>query len=110
MIIISIKLQKWNIGIKMFEIIFKFKYTDAGEWYINNLIYNLYFILEHINNNNFYKECEIYINLLNTKYNLNISNIYRLTDIGLDINNLNMLQNQNNINNYIENVIKVIKY
>jgi len=107
MIIISIKLQKWNIAIKMFEIIFKFKYTKSEEWYINNLIYNLYFILEHVNNNNnnnsnFYKECEIYLNLLDTIHNLNISNIYRLTDVGLNINNLNMLQNQTNINNYIE--------
>jgi len=102
MIIISSKLQKWDIGIKMYKIIFKLKYDDSSEWWINNLLHNLQFFIGHTKEESFFRDCEIYLNLLDKKHNLNLGLINKYTDMGLDINNLNMLYNQNYQNTYIE--------
>jgi hypothetical protein len=73
MIIVSERIKKHDIGIKMYEIIFFNKYIDAGEWWSNNLIFNLQFFIDKVDKNtnlNFFKNCETYINLLKGKYNL----------------------------------------
>ena len=88
MIIIGLKLKKFDVSIKMFEIIFKFKYIKSSEWWINNLIFNLQFCLNHVKDNKFFRNCEEYINLLYPIYKLNTELIYSFTKMGLDINNL----------------------
>lgn len=63
MIIVSEKLKKYEIGIRMFEIIFELQYIDAGEILINNLIYNLQFFI--------YKNTDIkFVNKMNSYFSL----------------------------------------
>ena len=50
MIIVCERLKKYDIGLKMFNIIFTMKYIDAGEWWANNLIYNFQFFIHEIKN------------------------------------------------------------
>ena len=79
MIIVCERIKKYDVGIKMFEIIFDLKYIDAGEWWINNLIFNLQFFTNHINVNNrkdFFTKCKTYFTLVESKK-------YNLKNIGL---------------------------
>jgi FkbM family methyltransferase len=67
MIIVSEKIKKYEIGIRMYEIIFYCKFIDPGEWWLNNLIYNLQFFINKVNyndNNEFFKLYEQYIILI----------------------------------------------
>lgn len=72
MIIISEKLKKYAIGIKMYEIIFSCDYTDIGEEYSNNLIYNLQFFINKIDkiNKSFFIIYKNYTDKLITKYKI----------------------------------------
>jgi hypothetical protein len=72
MIIVSERLKKHKIGIKMYEIIFE-KKVQVGEWYVNNLMFNLQFFIDKINptdNPEFWIKCESYINFL---FSININ-------------------------------------
>ena len=72
MIIVSERLKKYDIGIRMYEIIFCCNYLDAGEWWSNNLIFNLQFFIDKVDEKNisFFENCEKYINFLKNKYNI----------------------------------------
>jgi hypothetical protein len=86
MIIISHKLNKPEIAIKMFEIIFKYKYIDSGEWWLNNLFHNFNLFINKIGNENLFKEFEVYLNLIyiNKRYNLNLEKINTICNYGIN--------------------------
>jgi hypothetical protein len=76
MIIICERIKKYDIGIKMYEIIFDCKYIDAGEWWIDNLIYNLQFFIDKVDNIKFIKKYKLYFDLIEfKKYNLKNSHL-----------------------------------
>ena len=78
MIIISERMKKYDIGIKMYEIIFDCKYIDSGEWWIDNLIFNLQFFIDKVDKKNieFINKYKIYFNLIQSKkYNLKNSHL-----------------------------------
>jgi hypothetical protein len=64
MIIVSERLRKYDIGIKMFEIIFKKEFIYVGEWWITHLVFNLQFFIDKVSEENsiFFRLCENYIN------------------------------------------------
>lgn len=86
MIIIAHKLNKPNIAKNMFKIIFKFKYIDSGEWWLNNLFHNFYLFIDKIDiKENLFREFEIYLNLIyvHKKYNLNLQKINEICNYGI---------------------------
>jgi hypothetical protein len=48
MIIVGERTKKYETIIKMYEIIFKKKFLDTNDWYINNLFFNIQFAIEHL--------------------------------------------------------------
>jgi GR25 family glycosyltransferase involved in LPS biosynthesis len=80
MIIIASKLNKPEIAIKMFQIIFYFKFTNSGEWWLNNLLHNLNLYIQSIkiNKRRFYFNCKEYLNLIKDKPNINTNKINSL--------------------------------
>jgi len=96
MIIVSDRVKKNIIGIKMYNIIFMLKSIDAGEWWANNLVYNFQYFIDHIDSNsieldlyfekigttisNFYNSANKYFLLLESKFNIihkDLLHIYR---------------------------------
>ena len=91
MIIVSERLRKYDIGIKMYEIIFKKEYSGMSQWWIDNFIFNLQFFVDKVGEENsiFFRLCEKYINKIfdkvshkskeliqnYEKYGLNLDNI-----------------------------------
>jgi len=69
MIIVSEKLKLYSTGIKMYTIIFE-KMTFTGEWYIDNLIYNLQFYPEQ--NEDFYNKLTEYLLFIEKNHNYKI--------------------------------------
>ena len=67
MIIVADRLKKRDLGVKMYEIIFKKKY-NAPEWYLKNLIFNMRFFIEHFTANtlNLLKEYRISYSLFDS--------------------------------------------
>jgi len=80
MIIIAYKNNKPYTAIKMFEIIFKFKYIGCGDWYLNNLLHNLNLYIKDIKKNKrkFYYDCKEYLNLIKDIPNINLNKINSL--------------------------------
>jgi len=105
MIIISHKLNKPEIAIKMFEIIFKYKYIDSGEWWLNNLFHNFILFINRIKNENLFKEFEIYLNLIyvSKKYNLNLERLNTICNYGI-----NFGLNYKNIKYLNNNKLKIL--
>jgi len=70
MIIAADKLKNYSMGVRMFEIIFAGNYLQAGEWFNNNLIYNLQYIIHHVpkENTSFFISCEKYLNAISEKH------------------------------------------
>jgi len=63
MIILCDKMKHYDTYIKMYEIIFKYKYV-AGEWWMHNLIFNLQFGISHLpKNTEFLQNLLIYIDV-----------------------------------------------
>jgi hypothetical protein len=94
MVIISYKLNKPDIALKMFKIIFKFKHL-AGDWWINNLLHNFNLFKNHLINSELFKDFEIYLNLLyDRKNNVQLNNIFSLCKYGLNYNNVKYLNNK----------------
>jgi hypothetical protein len=73
----------------MFEIIFKFKYTDSGDWWLNNIIHNLIIFIKDVKKNKrkFYRDCKNYLELIKDKPNINKSKIDNLFLIIAEYNN-----------------------
>ena len=95
MVIVSYKLNKPKIAIKMFEIIFKFKFLYSGEWWLNNLFYNFNLFKNHLVNSELFKDFEIYLNLLHDKKNnIELNNIIGLCKYGLNYSNVKYLNNK----------------
>jgi glycosyltransferase involved in cell wall biosynthesis len=69
MIIICQRIHKYDIGIKMFEIIFNKKRVQVDKWYIGCLLFNLKFFIDKVNNPSFFRLCEDFLNLLYLQYN-----------------------------------------
>lgn len=91
MIIICDKVKDYNTGIKMYEMIFKYKYTNISQFYADNLISNLQFYYKHVTNQTFFIDMNSYIDLLRNKgltINDNIVSTYKLKNS--NSTNLNM--------------------
>lgn len=103
MIIVSEKTKKHDIGIRMYEIIFELQYIDAGEWWANNLIYNLQFFIYKVplSNTNFFVKYELYLNLLKNRFNIKhvdlINNYEKYYKDSIIINKDSIIINKNNI-------------
>ena len=69
MIIACQRIQKYDVGIKMFEIIFKKKQVQMEKWYIGCLFFNLKFYIDKVNNPAFFRLCEEFLNLLYLHHN-----------------------------------------
>ena len=125
MIIVSEKTRRYEIGIRMYEILFELQYIDAGEWWINNLIFNLQFFIYKVPKDklNFFSKYEKYYNLIK-KYNMNHNNlideyqnyinkeIYNIVNINTPLSIINTKENilENNVceiikTNKIPNII-----
>lgn len=94
MIIVSENLKKYDLGIKMFHIIFQ-KKVVAGEWWMNNIIFNLQFFVDKVNKNeypHFFKQLEEYIVVMrNEKYQLNNELLLKYSNYGLDVTPFNLI-------------------
>lgn len=64
MIIVSEKIKKYEIGIRMYEIIFKHKFIDVDQFFITHLFSNLEFFYEKVLDKDFFVNMRIYIDLL----------------------------------------------
>jgi len=67
MIIVCERLKKYEIGIKMYDIIFTKGNVNIGEWWIKNLVYNLQFFIEKNKDINFVTKWRNYLTLINKK-------------------------------------------
>ena len=90
MIIVSERLKKYDVGIKMYHNIFNKKPLSVGEWWLNNLFSNLQFFIDKVPKTDilFFKNCDEYLSLLNkNNFNLtfNINIIQKYIDCGLDV-------------------------
>ena len=75
MIIVADRINNRSIGIKMYEIIFKYKFTDPQQFYITHLFGNLKFFYKEVTDKNFFVEMRKYIELLRAK-NLVVDDSY----------------------------------
>lgn len=77
MIIVCERLKEFDTYSKMYEIIFKQRYLRVGEWWMNNLYYNIQFGINKLPKNvEFLKSMISYVK----SYNTNISNIKYIRD------------------------------
>ena len=67
MIIVCERLKKYDIGLKMYDIIFTKEYVNAGEWWIGNLVSNLQFFIKHNKDVSFVNKWRRYLKLINDK-------------------------------------------
>lgn len=75
MIIVSDKINNRSIGIKMYEIIFKYKFLDTTQFFITHLFNNLKLFYKEVTDKFFFVEMQKYIELLRTK-NLVVDDSY----------------------------------
>lgn len=91
MIIVCEILKKYDIGLKMYEIIFHKKNINIEEWWINNLVYNLQFFIEFNKDISFVENWKEYLSLLIEKnFNINEDLIkkYEIYNQSLLLNNI----------------------
>jgi len=84
MIIVCERLKKYDIGLKMFDIIFTKKNVDVGEWWIKNLVFNLQFFIEKNKDISFAFKWREYLSLINQKsYDIdkNLVNNYEIYNV-----------------------------
>lgn len=48
MLIVSARVNRYDIGVKMLEMIFRQEYVYSGEWWIHNLFHNIQFSIPHM--------------------------------------------------------------
>jgi hypothetical protein len=68
MIIVSERLKKYEIGFKMYDIIFSKKPINIDIYWIDCLIHNLYFFYDKTNDIIFNNKCKEYLSLVKIKY------------------------------------------
>jgi len=84
MIIVCERLKKYDIGIKMYDIIFTKQNIKVGEWWIKNLVHNLQFFIEKNTDSAFVKKWRYYLHLIHEqKYNIDdtLINKYEIYNI-----------------------------
>ena len=96
MIIVAERIKDYNTGIKMYEMIFEKKCESMTQWYFNNLIYNVQFFIDKLNDNNkgsFFLKFENYIKLFYEKGNFEfeIKFLLKYANYGLNINNCGVI-------------------
>jgi len=82
MIILAHRINKKQTVMKMFEIIFEFKYFPNDSWYLNNFLHNLSIYINVIKEKNPIK-CKEYLNLLFDVPNINKDSLNNLLSIVL---------------------------
>jgi len=95
MIIVCEKLKKYDLGLKMYEVIFENK-TRVGEWWIKNLVYNLTFFIEKNKDLSFVSKWNQYVSFLKETYPIDkdllntyeIQNISKFLQMGVSTNTL----------------------
>jgi hypothetical protein len=102
MIIVCERLKKYEIGIKMYDIIFTKGNLHIGEWWIKNLVYNLQFFIEKNKDINFVTKWRNYLTLINkTGYDIDrklvnkyeIYNISNFIELHPPNDNINIIEN-----------------
>ena len=68
MIIVSERLKKYDIGLKMYDIIFTKKTIDLHIFWIDNLIHNLFFFYTKTNDSSFFNKWKEYLELVKNKF------------------------------------------
>jgi len=95
MIIVSERMRDYDTGIKMYEIIFKKKCEHITQWYLNNLIYNLQFFIDKLNDKkeSFLLDLENYIEYFYQKgsFEFEIKLLLNYANYGLNIRNLDVI-------------------
>jgi hypothetical protein len=84
MIIVCERLKKYDIGLKMIDIIFTQDEIVGGEWWIKNVIYNLQFFIDKNKDISFVHNFNSYIKKINDKkYDIdrNLINKYEIINI-----------------------------
>jgi len=66
MIIVSERTKQYEIGIRMYELIFKYKLLQIEQYYVKYLFHNLQFFYKKITNPIFFQEMRIYVDQLRT--------------------------------------------
>jgi hypothetical protein len=67
MIIICERLKKYDIGLKMYNIIIAKGNIDVNDWYINNLVHNLQFFIGKNTDKTFQKRWDNYLSIYNKR-------------------------------------------
>ena len=74
MIIVGCRIKNYQLSAKMYEIIFKHRFSNVSEWWIHNLFINIQFCIEQLPfTSEFIKNMFSYINLLGLK-NIKLNN------------------------------------
>lgn len=84
MIIVSERLKKYEIGLKLFSIIFETKNVNVDNFYIKNLVFNLQFFIEKNTRHSFVRNWQRYLTLINEKkheIDTNLVNKYEMYNI-----------------------------
>jgi len=94
MIIVSDKVKKHHIGIKMYKILFDKKFTIVSQWWMDNIIFNLQFFIDKVDPGDaeFFKSCENYLNAIHeAKFTIKPNLLHKYIEYGLNRSNLKML-------------------
>ena len=94
MIIVSEKTRKYDIGLKMYDRLFKTKIV-VDEWCMKNMIFNLQFFLDKVDNAKypqFYQELKEYLKVIILEKNISIEKKLLLTfhKYGLDLSDFDV--------------------
>ena len=100
MIIVSERLKKYDIGLKMYDIIFTKQNVSVGEWWIKNLVFNLQFFIEKNTEFSFVKKWRHYLQLINEqkyKIDYDLVNRYEIYNVSnyLDTYSQNDIKSEN---------------
>jgi hypothetical protein len=77
MIIVCERLKKYDIGLKMYTIIFAKKNIDIDIFWLENLIHNLYFFIDKNKDSVFISKWKNYLSLVENKYPTIVSNLMK---------------------------------
>jgi hypothetical protein len=111
MIILSDKTKNKEVGVRMYEIIFKFEHFN-GDWWAHNLFYNFQFFADHLN----YDSLEFYNNMINYINICKKNNFVMKPETEINVNkiinsfNTNKLKQNNNQNIVIAILAKDKEY